>query len=75
MLDPKLLRTDLDRVQQKLVRRGFTLDVNRFNALEEQRKALQVKTQELQQERNASSKAIGQAKARGEDASDIMASV
>jgi seryl-tRNA synthetase len=45
MLDPKLLRTDLERVRQQLARRGFSLDVNRFNALEEQRKALQVRTQ------------------------------
>jgi seryl-tRNA synthetase len=75
MLDPKLLRTDLERVRQQLARRGFSLDVNRFNALEEQRKALQVRTQDLQQERNASSRAIGKAKAAGEDTSAIMASV
>ncbi len=75
MLDPKLLRTDPDAVAAQLRRRGFELDVDRFNALEEQRKALQVRVQELQKERNSKSKAIGQAKARGEDVSGIMRDV
>jgi len=75
MLDPRRLRTDLEKVRQQLARRGYALDINRFNALEEQRKVLQVRTQELQQERNARSKAIGRAKAKGEDVSEIMESV
>ncbi len=75
MLDPKLLRNDLDTVRQQLARRGFELDTETFTRLENQRKALQVKTQNLQKERNASSKAIGQAKAKGEDVSAILASV
>jgi seryl-tRNA synthetase len=75
MLDPKLLRSDLEFCQQQLARRGYELDTGMFSALEEKRKDLQVKTQELQKERNAKSKAIGQAKAKGEDASGILAAV
>ncbi len=75
MLDPKLLRSDLDFCQQQLARRGYELDTGMFSALEEKRKDLQIRTQELQKERNAKSKAIGQAKARGEDASAILAAV
>ncbi len=75
MLDPKLLRSDLNFCQQQLARRGYELDTDMFNALEDKRKDLQVRTQELQKERNAKSKAIGQAKARGEDASAILADV
>ncbi len=75
MLDPKLLRSDLAFCQQQLARRGYELDTDMFNALEDKRKNLQVKTQELQKERNAKSKAIGQAKAKGEDASAILAEV
>ena len=75
MLDPKLLRSDLEFCRQQLARRGYELDTDMFNALEEKRKELQVKTQELQKERNAKSKAIGQAKAKGEDASVILAAV
>ncbi len=75
MLDPKLLRHQLEFCQQQLARRGFQLDVEKFSTLENQRKALQVRTQALQKERNAKSKAIGQAKAKGEDASDILAAV
>jgi seryl-tRNA synthetase len=75
MLDPKLLRSDLEFCQQQLARRGFDLDTKMFTALEDKRKDLQVKTQDLQKERNAKSKAIGQAKAKGEDASAILAEV
>ncbi|MGL4978749.1 MAG: serine--tRNA ligase, partial [Plesiomonas sp.] len=67
MLDPNLLRNDLDVVAEKLARRGFKIDVETLKALEEKRKVLQVKTENLQAERNARSKAIGAAKARGED--------
>ncbi len=67
MLDPKRLRTDLDQVAADLARRGFTLDKERFSALEQQRKTLQVRAQELQQARNARSKEIGQVKAAGGD--------
>ena len=75
MLDPKLLRSDLAFCQQQLARRGYELDTDMFNALEDKRKDLQVRTQELQKERNARSRAIGEAKAKGEDASAILAEV
>ncbi len=75
MLDPKLLRNDLPGCAAQLARRGYTLDTALFEKLETQRKQLQVETQQLQSERNARSKAIGQAKAKGEDASAILAAV
>jgi seryl-tRNA synthetase len=75
MLDPKLIRSDLDGVVEKLARRGFKLDKERLAELEERRKALQVKTQDLQSLRNNSSKAIGKAKANGEDAAPLLAAV
>jgi len=67
MLDPNLLRNELDAVAEKLARRGFKLDVEALRAQEERRKVLQVETENLQAERNARSKSIGAAKARGED--------
>jgi seryl-tRNA synthetase len=66
MLDSKYLRQDIEQAAARLATRGFELDIDAVAALEEKRKTLQVKTQELQSERNASSKAIGQAKAKGE---------
>lgn len=75
MLDPKLLRTEIETVAKKLQKRGFELDIKTINALEEKRKALQTEVQELQNERNIKSKAIGIAKSKGEDASNIMAEV
>ena len=63
MLDPKLLRNDLDTVSRQLARRGFTLDTGTLQGLEERRKAIQVETQTLQAERNSRSKGIGKAKA------------
>lgn len=75
MLDAKLLRTDLDNIAQQLAKRGFELDSVSLSELEEQRKAVQVKTQELQNERNTRSKSIGQAKARGEDIAPLLAHV
>ncbi|TMO45125.1 serine--tRNA ligase [Pseudoalteromonas sp. S4389] len=66
MLDSKYLRQDIEQAAARLATRGFELDIAAVTALEEKRKTLQVKTQELQSERNASSKAIGQAKAKGE---------
>ncbi|NEV62379.1 serine--tRNA ligase [Thiorhodococcus minor] len=75
MLDPRLLRTDLDLVAAQLARRGLTLDKDRFEALEAERKALQVQVQDLQQERNTRSKAIGKAKAAGEDIQPLLAAV
>ena len=75
MLDAKLLRTDLDNIAIQLAKRGFVLDTATLNALEDQRKEIQVKTQDLQNERNTRSKSIGQAKARGEDIAPLLAAV
>ena len=75
MLDPQLLRSRLDEVRAGLARRGFTLDVDTYNALEAERKQAQMRAQELQALRNSRSKAIGAAKGRGEDVSALMAEV
>ena len=75
MLDIKRLRNDLDAVAAQLKRRGFELDVAQFQALEDKRKSLQAKTQELQNERNTRSKSIGQAKSKGEDIQPLLAEV
>lgn len=75
MLDPKLLRQELESTAAQLARRGYQLDRERLAELEEQRKAIQVKTQELQAERNARSKAIGKAKAAGEAIEPLLAEV
>ena len=75
MLDPKQLRTDIAGVAANLAQRGFTLDIDAINQLEEQRKAIQMKTQDLQSQRNTRSKSIGQAKARGEDIQPLLAEV
>lgn len=75
MLDPKFLRTELEATAERLATRGFILDVERLSKLEEKRKSLQMATEELQASRNAISKSIGQAKAKGEDVAPIMAQV
>jgi seryl-tRNA synthetase len=75
MLDPKLLRSDPDAVAANLSRRGFVLDVAAFRALEDERKSVQIEAERLQAERNAKSKAIGMAKAKGDDAAPILAAV
>ncbi len=75
MLDPKRLRSQLEDTAACLARRGFVLNVEALRSLDQQRKALQVETQELQKERNIRSKAIGQAKARGEDITPLRAQV
>ncbi len=72
MLDPKLLRSDLDTVVEKLRIKNYELDVSDFSQLEERRKSLQVDTQSLQSERNSRSKAIGAAKAKGEDIQPLL---
>ncbi len=73
MLDPKLLRSDLPAVAAALARRGFVLDVAAFAALEERRKAVQIEADRLRAERNATAKAVGQAKSKGQDASALLA--
>ncbi|MDT0636179.1 serine--tRNA ligase [Spectribacter hydrogenoxidans] len=75
MLDARLLRQEPDEVAAGLARRGFTLDVARLNHLETQRRELQTRAEELQAERNRRSKAIGQAKAAGEDIAPLKAEV
>lgn len=76
MLDPQLLRTQLEATAALIkAKRGLSLPVAELAALEARRKATQVRTQELQGQRNTLSKQIGQAKARGEDASALMAAV
>ncbi len=75
MLDPNLFRKDLDETAARLRRRGFDLPAERIAALEGERKQLQVRTQELQNERNTRSKAIGKAKAGGEDIAPLVAEV
>jgi len=75
MLDPKLIRTQLQEVADRLATRGYQLDVARIEALEAQRKTVQTRTEQLQNERNTRSKAIGQAKQRGEDIAPLMAEV
>jgi seryl-tRNA synthetase len=75
MLDPKLLRTDLEQVANQLARRRFTVDTARIEALEARRRDVQIETQELQNLRNTRSKAIGKAKAAGEDIEPLRAEV
>jgi len=72
MLDSKLLRGNIDFVVEKLKRRNFTFDVAQYNKFEDQRKVIQVQTQDLQNLRNTKSKAIGQAKASGETSSHCL---
>ncbi len=75
MLDPKLLRGDLDAAAQQLARRGYALDKEGLQALESRRRDLQTQTEQLQSERNTRSKAIGKAKASGEDIQPLLDAV
>ena len=72
MIDISLLRNDIESLEKILKHRGFDLDVNFFNSLEEERKHIQIKTQELQQERNDLSKQVGVLKSQGKDANDVL---
>ncbi|MGC8519465.1 MAG: serine--tRNA ligase [Steroidobacteraceae bacterium] len=73
MIDPKVVRSDPETVARNLARRGYVLDVERLRALEEQRKAAQIEADRMRAERNATAKAVGMAKGRGEDASALLA--
>lgn len=73
MIDPKLLRGDLSKLQTKLATRGYELDTAFWTDAETKRKALQVTTEELQAKRNAGAKQIGELKRNGDDASEVMA--
>ena len=75
MIDPKLLRQSAADVAANLARRGFEFDVDGYLSLEKTRKALQVDTEAFRNERNASAKRIGRAKAQGEDVAPLLASV
>ena len=75
MIDIQLLRKDIDNVAARLATRKFQLDVSGFNAIEGERKQIQIRTEELQAKRNSLSKQIGMLKGKGEDASALMAEV
>lgn len=75
MLDIQLLRNNIDAVAQRLATRGYALDTATFQKLENERKTLQTRTQDLQASRNSLSKQIGMLKSKGEDASAVMAEV
>lgn len=75
MIDLNVLRDNTDQVKKSLKNRGFELDVDFFHQLEQQRKDIQIKTQDIQQERNSLSKQIGILKAKGEDTEKIMQQV
>ncbi|MYM84483.1 serine--tRNA ligase [Duganella sp. FT50W] len=75
MIDIQLLRKDIANVAARLATRKFQLDVEAFNALESERKAIQMRTEELQGKRNSQSKLIGMMKGKGEDTTALMAEV
>ncbi len=72
MIDPKFLRTEPEEAARLLARRGFTLDIGALKALEARRKVAQKETEDRQASRNARAKAIGRAKAQGEDVAALM---
>ena len=72
MLDPKLIRSDLNDVAEQLKKRNFVLDVAALEDLESKRKAYQVATENFQNERNTKSRSIGKAKAAGEDIQPLL---
>jgi seryl-tRNA synthetase len=75
MLDIQLLRNSIETLAERLATRGFTLDRSAFQTLENERKSLQTRTQELQASRNSLSKQVGVLKGRGEDAAAVVAQV
>jgi seryl-tRNA synthetase len=75
MLDPKVVRSSIETVTAQMKKRGFVIDIAKFNAMEEQRKQLQVKMQDLQNERNVRSKEVGFAKASGKNVDEVLKSL
>lgn len=73
MIDPKLLRSDPEAVARNMARRGLTLDVEAWRALEDKRKPFQIEVDRLRSERNSNAKAVGMAKGKGTDASELIA--
>lgn len=72
MLDPRLIRQELEATAEKLRIKGYELDVTAVSSLEDQRKSLQVETEELQSRRNSQSKMIGKAKSEGQDIQPLL---
>ncbi len=72
MIDPKLLRSDLSGVAAQLARRGFVLDITAFAAIDERRKAAQIHADALRAERNANARAVGMAKAKGQETGALL---
>ena len=75
MLDPQLLRRDLEGVTSALAKRGFALNTETFAALEKERRKVQTETEELRSERNKRSRLIGVAKQQGEDIASLKEAV
>lgn len=75
MIDPRLLRRDIDTIAERLAVRGFPLDVERYREIEQRRRRFQTETERLQHERNTASKRIGGAKSAGEDIAPLVAAV
>jgi seryl-tRNA synthetase len=75
MLDPKRLRSEIEELATQLTKKKFVLDVQLLESVDSKRKTLQLETESLQNERKIRSKLIGQAKAKGEDATEILASM
>ncbi len=72
MLDPKLLRGDLSDLQVKLATRGYQLDIDFWQDLEQRRKSLQIKTEDLQAQKNQGAKKIGELKRNGQNAEELL---
>lgn len=75
MLDPKMVRANIETVAARIKKRGFVIDTAKFSVLEEQRRQLQVKMQELQNDRNVRSKEVGIAKASGKNVDEVLKSL
>ena len=75
MIDPQLLRKDILNIAERVLSRGFVLEVDAYNALETKRKSLQTEVESLQAQRTSQSKQIGQLKAKGEDVAAVMKAV
>ena len=75
MLDPQLIRNELNSIAKALDKRGVSIDINKIQKIEDKRKAIQIKTEKLQADRNLISKEIGEMKAKGEDTENLLEKV